>query len=48
MEAKIVALIQSDFEIASEITGARDLFAQSDGSDEIESAWFHLDVLAAL
>ena len=40
--AKIEALVQADFEIASEIAGARDLLPHSDRSDEIESAWFHL------
>ena len=48
VESKIETLVQADFEIASEIAGARDLFPHSDGSDEIESAWVHLDVHVAL
>jgi len=45
---KIEALVQTDFEIVSEIASARDSLTRSYGSNEIESAWFHLDVLAAL
>jgi hypothetical protein len=44
VEPKIEALVQADFEIVPEIGGARDLLPHSDRSDEIESAWFHLDV----
>jgi len=48
VKSKIEALVQADFEKPSEIAGARDLLPHRDGSDEIESAWFHLDVFAAL
>ena len=48
VESKIEALVQADFEIASEIAGARNLRPYSYRSHEIESTWFHLDVLAAL
>ena len=48
VESKIEALVQADFEIASEIAGAHDRFPHSDGCDKVDRTGLQVDVLAAL